>query len=145
MEFKLKFGTSGLRDNDENLTDEQIFIATKAFLNFLISTNQISEKKIALAGDFRPSTNRILQAVASTIIYCDFNVDYCGKIPTPTLSLYGFKNNIPSIMVTASHNPYGQNGIKFNKPSGEVLKSDEQLILNEIKKLENEISLSVKK
>jgi len=135
MEFKLKFGTSGIRDNDENLTNEQIFIATKAFLNYLVSINNIKEKRVALAGDFRPSTNRILQSVASAIIDSGLVVDYCGKIPTPTISHYGFENKIPSIMVTASHNPYGQNGIKFNKTDGEILKNEEQPILNEINKL----------
>ena len=32
-------------------------------------------------------------------------------------------------MVTGSHIPDDQNGIKFNKPDGEVLKSDEKGIL----------------
>jgi len=131
----LKFGTTGLRDEDARLTDMQIYLSTRGFLNYLI-INDLSTKgsHVALAGDFRPSTPRILFAVAAAIIDCGFFPDYCGKIPTPTIALYGFQNKIPSIMVTASHNPYGQNGVKFMKPSGEVLNEDEKYILDEITK-----------
>jgi phosphomannomutase len=44
------------------------------------------------------------------------------------LALYGLDQKIPSIMVTGSHIPADRNGIKFNKPSGEILKIDEEKI-----------------
>ncbi|MEM0465482.1 MAG: hypothetical protein QXW97_02150 [Candidatus Pacearchaeota archaeon] len=133
----LKFGTSGLRDEDSNLTDIQVYVSTKGFLDYLfsISENEGGIKKgskIALAGDFRPSTPRILYAVSVAILDSGCFVDYCGRIPTPALSLWGFYNKIPSIMVTASHNPYGQNGIKFIKPNSEVMKEEEKPILEKI-------------
>lgn len=136
----LRFGTSGLRDEDSKLTDMQIYISTKGFLNYLFSIsfeNGGIRKgcKVALAGDFRPTTPRILFAIAVAIIDSGCFVDYCGKIPTPTVSLWGFYNKIPSIMITGSHNPYGQNGVKFNKIDGEVLKEDENGILEEIHKV----------
>jgi phosphomannomutase len=133
----LKFGTSGLRDLDENLTDIQIYIATRGFLNYLkkipLSLGGIGEgSRVALAGDFRPSTPRILFSVALAIIDSGFIVDFCGRVPTPTVTLWGLSNNIPSIMITASHNPYGQNGVKFVKPDSEVMKDEEKFILEEI-------------
>jgi phosphomannomutase len=147
----LRFGTSGLRDEDSKLTDMQVYISTKGFLNYISKKekkediNLINFDKVALAGDFRPSTNRIFLAVAIAIIEAGYEVDFCGKIPTPTLSLWGFTNNIPSIMVTGSHIPYGQNGIKFNNKNGEVLKEDENAILEEITKIrEDEYKKSYK-
>jgi len=49
----------------------------------------------------------------------------CGYIPSPAVALYGIENHCPAIMVTGSHIPSDRNGIKFNKCSGEILKSDE--------------------
>jgi phosphomannomutase len=48
-----------------------------------------------------------------------------GRVPSPAVALYGFDEGIPSIMVTGSHIPDDRNGIKFNRPKSELLKSDE--------------------
>jgi phosphomannomutase len=48
-----------------------------------------------------------------------------GRVPSPAVALYGFDEGIPSIMVTGSHIPDDRNGIKFNRPTSELLKSDE--------------------
>ncbi len=129
----LRFGTNGLRDEDNRLTDMQIYICTKGFLNYLVNNNLAKKGySFALAGDFRPSTPRILIAISLAILEKEFKVNYFGKIPTPTLAYYSFHNKIPSAMVTASHNPYGQNGVKFMKPEEEVMKEDEEEILNEV-------------
>ncbi len=135
----LRFGTAGLRDEDSMLTDMQIYISTKGFLNYLLNNSETEKGiKVALSGDFRPSTPRILLAVAAGIIDSSCEVEYCGKIPTPAVALFGFSNKIPSVMVTASHNPYGQNGVKFMKPDGEVLKFEEKMILDKISKIREE-------
>ena len=135
----LRFGTAGLRDDDSMLTDMQVYISTKGFLNYLLNNSEIEKGvKVALAGDFRPSTPRILLAVAAGIIDSECEVDYCRKIPTPAVALFGISNKIASIMVTASHNPYGQNGVKFMKPDGEIMKHEEKDVLGEISKIREE-------
>lgn len=125
----LKFGTSGLRGLVTELTDQECYLYMAAFLEYLSDKKFIQKNSpVAIAGDFRPSTGRILKACVSAIKDFDFQADYCGIIPTPAVSLYGFKRNIPSIMVTGSHIPFDRNGIKFNLPDGEVLKKDEENI-----------------
>ena len=125
----LKFGTSGLRGLVAELTDRACYLYTAAFLKYLLAKKFVSKNSsVALAGDLRPSTVRILKAIATAIIDHGFKIDYCGIIPTPAVSLYGFKRHIPSIMVTGSHIPYDRNGIKFNLLDGEILKKDEQAI-----------------
>jgi len=132
----LKFGTSGLRGLVEELTDRECFLYTTAFLDYLNSLNLIKKgDTVALAGDFRPSTARILKACAVAISESGFKVDYCGIIPTPTVSFYAFLKKIPSIMVTGSHIPYDRNGIKFNLPTAEILKKDEQAITAQYQKI----------
>ena len=127
MKSLLKFGTSGLRGLVSDLTDQSCYLYTTAFLQYLSDQKLIDiNNSVAIAGDLRPSTERILTAVAVAISDFRLQVDYCGIIPTQTVSLYGFTRKIPSIMVTGSHIPYDRNGIKFNLPTGEILKKDEQ-------------------
>jgi phosphomannomutase len=59
----------------------------------------------------------------------------CGRIPSPAVALFGINHACPAIMVTGSHIPADRNGIKFNKASGEVLKTDETGITSQIVEL----------
>ena len=59
-------------------------------------------------------------------------VEYLGRLPTPALTFFGLSKRRASIMVTGSHIPFDRNGIKFVKPSGEVLKEDESAILGAV-------------
>lgn len=139
----LKFGTSGLRGLVNELTDCECYLYTAAFLKYLLDRKLITKNSsVALAGDLRPSTPRILKAVAAAIKDWGFKIDYCGIIPTPTVSLYGFNRYFPSIMVTGSHIPYDRNGIKFNLPDGEILKKDEQAILKYYEEILTDININ---
>lgn len=127
----LKFGTSGLRGLVTELSDKACYLYTTAFLQYLTDQKFIKKNStIAIAGDLRPSTGKILKACICAIEDFGLKVDYCGIVPTQTVSLYGFKRKIPSIMVTGSHIPYDRNGIKFNLPTAEILKKDEEAITN---------------
>lgn len=138
-EFKpLKFGTSGLRDLDENLTDFEVFTNTRGFLEYLLELGAKHllggiqpGSKVALAGDYRPSSrpDKIPRAVAAAILDVGCVVTYCGLVPTPAVMNLGMQRGVASIMVTGSHIPFGQNGIKFNRPNGEILKAEEAVIL----------------
>jgi len=61
----VKFGTSGARGLAEDMTDFVCYIYTKGFLQYLESIGEIRKGRteVAVAGDFRPSTDRIMQAV----------------------------------------------------------------------------------
>jgi len=111
------------------MTDEVCYVYTQAFLQYLRAQGDLtSGQEVAIAGDFRSSTPRIMGAAAMAIQDLGFKPVNCGFIPTPALALYGISHSIPSIMVTGSHIPDDRNGIKFNKPSGEILKQDESAI-----------------
>ncbi|MBF0252573.1 MAG: phosphomannomutase [Candidatus Omnitrophica bacterium] len=126
----LQFGTSGLRDTVENMTDMECYINTRGFISYLASIKEFKEGDyIAIAGDRRPSTYRIKMAVGKAIIDTGGRVDDQGLVPSPAVALYAISKGMPSIMVTGSHIPADRNGIKFTKRSGEVLKSDEKGIL----------------
>jgi len=122
----LKFGTSGVRGLVTEMTDRACYLYTVAFLRHVKSLSPC--RTLSLAGDHRPSTPRILRAVAFAARQEGFRVAYCGLVPTPTVTLHGMRRKAASIMVTGSHVPVDRNGIKFNMPWGEVLKADEQEI-----------------
>ena len=135
-EFKeLKFGTSGLRDTVENMTDMECFINVRGFIAYLKESGEFKKgDTIAIAGDRRPSTYKIKRAVCAAT--CDMGgiADDQGQVPSPALAYYAMCNNMASIMVTGSHIPADRNGIKFTKCSGEILKSDESGILENVRK-----------
>lgn len=130
------FGTSGARGLVSAMTDEVCYTYTLGFLQHIADKNKhgtsadskagaLLVSKIAVAGDLRPSTPRIMSAVFKAIK--DFGAEpiNCGFIPSPAVALFGIANHMPSIMVTGSHIPDDRNGIKFNLASGEILKEDE--------------------
>jgi phosphomannomutase len=123
----VRFGTSGARGLAEQLTDSVAFAYTQEFLQFLESAGELKAKgtPVAVAGDFRPSTDRIMAAALQAAADPGYTPIHCGKIPSPALAAWGLNGGFPTVMVTGSHIPADCNGIKFNKCSGEVLKSDE--------------------
>jgi phosphomannomutase len=130
----LKFGTSGLRGLATDLTDLECYINVRGFIDYLknISPEAGGIKagaEIYLAGDFRPSTRRIMKAIARAINDSGCTIRDCGNMPTPAVAYCGLRNNCASIMVTGSHIPEDRNGIKPNKANGEILKSDEASML----------------
>ncbi|GFZ77831.1 phosphomannomutase [Sphingobium fuliginis] len=120
------FGTSGARGLVSAMTDRICFAYTCGFLQHLEDIGQFAPGgHVAIAGDLRPSSPRIMAACAAAIRHKGGRVDFCGFVPTPAVAAYGFERKIASLMVTGSHIPDDRNGIKFNRADGEVLKSDE--------------------
>jgi phosphomannomutase len=122
------FGTSGARGLATAMTDRVCYAYTQGFLQYLESSGdtQRAGGRVAVGGDLRPSTSRVMEAVCRAAEDLGYRAVNCGKIPSPAVALFGFENRIPSIMVTGSHIPDDRNGIKFNKCAGEILKADEQ-------------------
>lgn len=153
----VKFGTSGARGLSEDITDFVAYVYTLGFLSYLESIGELPSsnlstayaandksslfqvRTIAVAGDLRPSTDRIAYAICRAIEDYKCKPIYCGKIPSPALALFGFQNSIPSIMVTGSHIPADRNGIKFNKKDAELLKDDEEGIRQQIVEIDDSI------
>ena len=120
------FGTSGARGEVIAMTDRICFAYTAGFLQHLRDQGEFAPgKRVALAGDLRPSTPRILAACAEAVRSLGGDPVFCGYVPTPALAAYAFAQGIPSLMVTGSHIPDDRNGIKFYRCAGEVLKDDE--------------------
>ncbi|MCE2563546.1 phosphomannomutase [Komagataeibacter sp. FNDCF1] len=126
------FGTSGARGLVTAMTDAVCFAYTVGYLKHLSRLGEFAPGiSVAVAGDLRPSTPRILRACIAAITHMGGRPVFCGFVPTPALCLYAFGHGIPSLMVTGSHIPADRNGIKFNRAHGEFLKSDEAAMREE--------------
>ncbi len=133
------FGTSGARGLATAMTDSVCYAYTKGFLQYLESIGELKRagEQVAVGGDFRPSSDRVMEAVCRAADDLGYRAVNCGKVPSPAVALFGFENKIPAIMVTGSHIPDDRNGIKFNKATGEVLKEDEKGMSGQIVELED--------
>jgi phosphomannomutase len=135
----LAFGTSGLRGLVAEITDLEAYINVKGALRYLLSIGDMAaSSKVVLAGDLRPSTDRIMRACMQAILDCGCSVENAGKIPTPALVSRAMASQGAGVMVSGSHIPFDRNGIKINKSIGEVLKADEPGILREVERVRDE-------
>ena len=126
------FGTSGARGLSDDITDLVGYCYTRAFLQHLESQGGIAERRLAVAGDLRPSTGRIMRAVMKAGQDAGFAVENCGCVPSPAVAYSGLIRGMPTVMVTGSHIPSDRNGIKYTTPCGEITKSDEQGIKEQV-------------
>ena len=124
------FGTSGARGLVTAMTDRVCYVYARSFIKYCEASYKC-DHTIAIAGDLRPSTERILKALVKAGEDSSWKVIYCGRIPSPAIALYGINKALPTIMVTGSHIPADRNGIKFNHPQGEITKKDEQGIVSQ--------------
>ena len=123
----VKFGTSGARGLAHDMTDRVCYAYTTAFIQYLEETGELKKSggAIAVGGDLRSSTERIMTAAVRAISDKGYEPQCCGILPAPALANYGLINEIPTVMVTGSHIPEDRNGIKYTKREGEILKYDE--------------------
>lgn len=122
----VKFGTSGARGLADDMTQRVCYAYTAAFIQYLEETGELKRgEAIAVGGDLRPSTERIMTAAARAISDKGYEPESCGRLPAPALANYGLIKEIPAVMVTGSHIPEDRNGIKYTKKEGEILKHDE--------------------
>ena len=114
------FGTDGIRGtvNEGNITGEKFFkfgLATATYFK-----NQKKTKQIAIiAKDTRLSGYTLEPALVSGLTSGGMHVFTLGPLPTNGLAMLtkSMKANM-GIMITASHNPHYDNGLKLFGPDG---------------------------
>ena len=138
---KKYFGTDGIRGkvNAGNINGEMFFkfgLAAGAYFK-----NQKRSKQTAIiAKDTRLSGYTLEPALVSGLASAGMHVYTLGPLPTNGLAMLTkkMKANM-GIMITASHNPYHDNGLKLFGPDGlklsdKIEKKIEKLIDSKIKK-----------
>ena len=124
MEKKI-FGTDGIRGlaykypiNEKFMSD--LVMALTIFF-------ELKTRKVLIGKDTRESGEMIESAISLSFQKRGFNCYTLGVIPTAVIPfvIKKIKADI-GIMISASHNPYHDNGIKIFKSNGEKLSDIEE-------------------
>ena len=135
------FGTDGIRGKvsseeasplsslelflDETLiTPTLIDLAVRAFVRMVGGS---ASSVFATGSDGRDSVtdNALVNAMNNAFASCGAAVDYLGVVPTPIVPLHQIEHGcLGAAMLTASHNPSNQNGIKFFIEGRKLLPED---------------------
>ena len=145
------FGTDGVRGtaNIENLSPESA-LRLAQFASKELITSQVETKQSVIIGkDTRRSGDMIESALASGFNSAGINVKLAGILPTPAIAMLVKEIGASlGVVVSASHNPAPDNGIKFFFKDGYKLSkiqeaSLEKRILSDEHFIERPISDSI--
>ncbi|MDB6033356.1 MAG: glmM [Verrucomicrobiales bacterium] len=119
------FGTDGVRGtaNVEPVTAETALklgrAAAHVFKNLNAQSRGRGKHKIVIGKDTRLSGYMLENAIASGVLSMGVDVLFIGPLPTPGVAYVTRSLRADAgIVITASHNPYDDNGIKFFGPDG---------------------------
>ena len=119
------FGTDGVRGtaNVEPVTAETALklgrAAAHVFKNLETQSRGRGKHKIVIGKDTRLSGYMLENAICSGILSMGVDVLFIGPLPTPGVAYVTRSLRADAgIVITASHNPYTDNGIKFFRADG---------------------------
>lgn len=131
------FGTDGIRGDSTKFPfdNKTLFIIGKA-----VAEESDVKKDILIIRDTRESGKRIQKALAQGISSAGAGIVFGGIMPTPAASLLLRSGKYSAgIVISASHNPYKDNGIKiFNSKGQKLTDNAEAKIEKRINKYLNE-------
>ena len=138
------FGTDGVRGvANEELTPELAYKIARAGGHYLKKVNYKERPAINVGKDTRLSGDMLEAALIAGFNSVGIDVNKLDIIPTPGVAYLTEKMDvIGGVMISASHNPIADNGIKFFDKDGYKLSDEteneiENLILNEVDSLES--------
>jgi phosphoglucosamine mutase len=115
----VSFGTDGVRGvANVDLTPEVVMALGRA------TARVLGAHDFLVARDTRVSSPVLSGAVTTGLAAEGADVTDLGVLPTPGLARLAAVRDVPAVMISASHNPYPDNGVKVFGPGGLKL-SDE--------------------
>lgn len=117
--MSLKFGTDGIRGVANTELTPELSLAVG-----LAAARVIGGGTCLIGRDTRQSGNLIQAALTAGLLSGGANVVDLGVVPTPAVAYLSAERSEMAAMISASHNPFADNGIKFFLPGGRKL-SDE--------------------
>ncbi|MDE5830711.1 MAG: hypothetical protein K2H53_03395 [Clostridia bacterium] len=113
------FGTDGIRRiANTELTPELVYKVAKAGA-YVFGKHSKNAPLILIGKDTRLSGNLIENSITAGLLSYGANVIHLGVVPTPAVAFLTKELNADaSIVISASHNSYEYNGIKFFSNKG---------------------------
>ncbi len=122
------FGTDGVRGRaNDDLTPELALLIGRALVTVLHDDGE-RRPSILVGRDPRWSGDMLEAALVAGITSAGGDAVCVGVIPTPGVAFLTARSSAAAgVMISASHNPVGDNGIKLFGPDGFKLSDDEEL------------------
>ncbi len=139
IEVKKLFGTDGIRGVAGQYPLDKDTIQKTGYSLAKKLSEEHKDPEIIIGRDTRESGPWIDEAIAKGIINGGGRAVHCGIMTTPGLAFLTRKENFDAgVMISASHNPYYDNGIKIFSKEGmklpdQVEKGIESLIFSDVK------------
>jgi phosphoglucosamine mutase len=118
------FGTDGVRGR----AYDELTLADASRVGAAVA-EVFGSASIAVGRDTRESGPDFLAALATGIGSKEARVADLGIVPTPLVAHYSASHGIPGIVVSASHNPFHDNGLKVFAPGGVKLDDETEAAL----------------
>jgi phosphoglucosamine mutase len=113
---RLRFGTDGLRGvANTELTPELTLALGRA------AATVLGSDRFLVGRDTRHSGSLLFAALAAGLAAHGATVVDLGVVPTPAVAWESATQLVPAAMISASHNPFADNGIKFFSAGGRKL------------------------
>lgn len=115
----MRFGTDGVRGRAHSeLTEAMASDLGRAIARVFFGAPAV------IGGDSRESTPAFIAAVSQGLINGGAAVESLGMVPTPVVAAESARRNAVGVVVSASHNPFFDNGIKVFGPGGAKLSTE---------------------
>ena len=118
----LRFGTDGIRGN----ADDQLGPAFVRALGIAAARVLGTTTELLIGRDTRASGPRIAADLAFGYESAGGRTRMLDVLPTPGIALRSAELNAPAAVISASHNPWFDNGVKFFAPGGVKLSDAQQ-------------------
>ena len=127
----LKFGTDGVRGvANADLTPELALALGRA------AARVLGGDRFAIGRDTRLSGPMLEAALCAGLVSVGADVELLGVAPTPQVAWWSVTAGAPAAVVSASHNPFADNGIKLFAAGGRKLADDvEERLEDELQRL----------
>lgn len=121
------FGTDGIRGqaNIEPMTPQTVLTVAMAAARYFKKNHEMHRPKVVIGKDPRLSGYMIENSMTSGFVSMGMDVVMVGPMPTPAVAMLtrSLRADL-GVMISASHNPYEDNGIKFFGADGFKLSDD---------------------
>jgi len=130
---KKLFGTDGIRGRDGEYPLDRPTVTKIGFAIAKKMSEQIENPKVIIGRDTRESGTWIDEAIAQGIVSAGATAVHCGIMTTPGLSYLTKREEFDAgVMISASHNPYHDNGIKIFSGNGMKLADETEIEIEKI-------------
>lgn len=123
----LRFGTDGVRAEAFTVLTTDYVRALGAAASQVLAVNAF-----VVGMDTRESGPELLRAFAQGCLSNDVRVIDLGVVPTPAVAHMSAELGLPAAMLSASHNPWQDNGVKLFSSGGLKLSDDEQDVIQNV-------------